>query len=57
MSSIYIYEAVSVKTGLNDMKMKIKIIASLQSISFSKCFLKILIDYHYSLRRYGLLHH
>ena len=38
---MFIYEPVSVKTGLNDMKMKVKITASLKSISFSQSFLKI----------------
>ena len=44
-----IYEPVSVKTGLNNMKMKIYITASLETISFSKHFLKferITIVYH-----------
>ena len=36
-----LYEPVSVKTGLNEMKMEIKITAALESISFSKHFLKI----------------
>ena len=47
-------EPVSVKTGLNDMQVKIQITASLESMSFSKRFLKICEDYHYSLRSYGL---
>ena len=38
---ISIYEPVSVKTGLNDMKIKIKRTASLGSVSFSELFLKI----------------
>ena len=38
---IYLYEPVSVKIGLNDMKMKITITASLESIIFSKHLLEI----------------
>ena len=34
-------EPVSVKTGLNDIEMKIKITALPESINFSECFLKI----------------
>ena len=44
---IYIYEPVSVKTGLNDIEMKIHITALRESINFSECFLKIWEDYHY----------
>ena len=40
-SHIYIYEPVSVKTGLNDIKMKIQKTALRESINFSECFLKI----------------
>ena len=36
-----IYEPVSVKTGLNDIQLKFCITASLESIRFSKHFLKI----------------
>ena len=43
------------KTGLNDMKMEFMITASLKRIGFFKHFLKILEDFHYSLRRYGHL--
>ena len=38
---IYIIEPVSVKTGLNDIEMKIQITALRASINFSECFLKI----------------
>ena len=38
---IYIYEPVSVKTGLNDMEMKIQKTALRESINLSECFLKI----------------
>ena len=51
---IYIYEPISVKTGLNDTEMKIQITAFQKSISFSECFPKIREDYHYLLLRYGL---
>ena len=37
----YIYEPVSVKTGLNDTEMKIMITELRESINFSECFLKI----------------
>ena len=37
----FIYEFVSVKTGLNDIQMKIKITALLESTSFSQHVLKI----------------
>ena len=42
------------KTRLNDIEMKIQIIALRDSINFSECFLKICEDYHYLLPRYGL---
>ena len=50
-------EPVSVKTGLNGMKMKIYITALLESISFSKRFLKFYEEYHCLLRRCGFLNH
>ena len=52
-----IYELVSVKTGLNDIEMKIQITAQPERIYFSECFLKIWEDYHYLLLRYGLWNH
>ena len=45
------------KTGLNDIEMKIQIIALRESINFSEYFLKISEDYHYLLLRYGLWNH
>ena len=45
------------KTGLNDIEMKIQITALQESINFSECFLKILEDYHYLLLWYGLRNH
>ena len=42
------------KTGLNDIDMKNKVTAPLESIGFSIYFLKILADFHYLLRSYGL---
>ena len=48
------------KTGLNYIKKKTYITASLESTSFSKRFPKfesVRQDYHYSLRKYGLLNH
>ena len=49
--------AVSVKTGLYDIKMKIQITPLRESINFSECFLKIWEDYHSLLLRYGLRNH
>ena len=45
------------KTGLNDIEMKIQITAFRESTIFSECFLKLLEDCHYLLLRYGLLNH
>ena len=51
------YEPVSVKTGLNDIEMKIQITALPESINFSEYLLEIWEDYHYLLLRYGLWNH
>ena len=51
----YIYMPVSVKTGLNDIEMKIQKTALQGNINFSECFQKIGKDYHYLLLRYGVL--
>ena len=45
------------KTGLNDIEMKIQTTALRESINFSEYFLKIGEDYHYLLLRYGLWNH
>ena len=45
------------KTGLNNMKMKMYITASLKRISFTNHFLKTWEDFNYSCQRYGLLNH
>ena len=37
----HIFEPVSVKTGLNDIKMKIQVTTLRESINLSECFLKI----------------
>ena len=47
----------TVKTGLNDIEMKIQITALRESINFSECFLKIREDYYYFILRYGLWNH
>ena len=45
------------KSGLNDIEMKIQITALRESVNFSECFLKIREDYHYLLLKYGLWNH
>ena len=43
----------SIKTGLNDIDIKVEITTSLESIGLSKCFLKIGEHLHYLLRCNG----
>ena len=45
------------KTGLNDIDIKIEVTTSLKSNGFSICFLKILEHFHFLLRSYGLKNH
>ena len=53
LKHIYKIEPVSVKTGLNDIEMKIQKTILRERINFFECFQ----DYHYLLLRYGLWNH